>query len=173
MICFVAFALWMIWNHHHHHHDQVEGSQQHLLVDYDHHYYHHHHHHHHHHHNHDQVEGGQQHLLVDQHNPLALARRPSTDLLPLVSHKIWSYLWWVRKCPVWGIFFLIFFSPKRFRLRWARIISSWWTTSPPSTLSSRQFSSALPLYPLTFPKNRWLPEKISHVVELLFQSEMP
>jgi len=31
-----------------------------------------------------QVEGGQQHLLVDQHNPLTLARRPSTDLLPLV-----------------------------------------------------------------------------------------
>ena len=40
----------------------------------------------HHHFHHDQVEGGQQHLLVDQqHNPLALARRPSTDLLPLVS----------------------------------------------------------------------------------------
>ena len=33
------------------------------------------------------VEGGQQHLLVDQHNPLTLARRPSTDLLPLVSGK--------------------------------------------------------------------------------------
>merc|ERR1712147_85790 len=32
-----------------------------------------------------QVEGGQQHLLIDQQNPMALARRPSTDFLPLVG----------------------------------------------------------------------------------------
>ena len=34
-----------------------------------------------------QVEGGQQHLLIDQQNPMALARRPSTDFLPLVGCK--------------------------------------------------------------------------------------
>ena len=39
-----------------------------------------------------QVEGGQQHLLIDQQNPMALARRPSTDFLPLVGCKEYHVL---------------------------------------------------------------------------------
>ena len=39
-----------------------------------------------------QVEGGQQHLLIDQQNPMALARRPSTDFLPLVGYKEYRVL---------------------------------------------------------------------------------